>query len=331
VAGGRGLPLALLLSGTGNRRYRFREMWGTFILDAYRWDERRELGDALEGIASARDSYGFASGGVYCFWEWSTRRVLYIGRAIDLPQRFGQHNGLAGRPTGCKLEQLEEHFASNELIGFTVMVRSPNQQTITGRAKKQLQSELGDLGDLLDDPEVGSEAELEIAHAEGLAIRSHLLGEGRLPPWNAIGGTLNDWGSSMNRPDHSAELFTGRVNHLLQARSTIRELDADPTATQFESMLLAARVRAASIAILNNERLSDFQILRAFDQLAEAPGIPRWAGFAQDRDRIRDDAYVLRTPWVIDVNPLVGDLAVRTAWTERRPIPAVPPAPRLRD
>lgn len=211
------------------------------------------------------------------------------------------------------------------------MVRSPNEQTMTGRARKELKTDLGDLRDLLEDPDFDSDAELEIAHSEGLAIKSHLLGEGRLPPWNAIGGTLNDWGDSMNRPDHSGELLTGRVNHLLQARSTIRELDSDPTATQFESILLAARIRAATIAILNNERLSDYQILNAFDELAEAPGIPRWAGFAQDRDRIRDEGYVLRTPWVMDIDPLIGDAAVRTAWTERRPMPAVPPAPFLRD
>lgn len=42
-------------------------MWGTFTIDAYRWDERRALAEALEGIASARDAYGFASGGIYCF------------------------------------------------------------------------------------------------------------------------------------------------------------------------------------------------------------------------------------------------------------------------
>src|SRR5215210_9307300 len=93
-------------------------VFGTFILDAYRSDERAAVATALEGIASARDRYGFASGGVYCFWEWGSRDVLYIGRAIDLPQRFRQHNSRAGRPKGTTRAFIEQYFLDHELLGF---------------------------------------------------------------------------------------------------------------------------------------------------------------------------------------------------------------------
>jgi hypothetical protein len=301
-------------------------MFGTFILDAYRSDERRAVADALEGIASARDRYGFASGGIYCFWELETRDVLYIGRAIDLPQRFRQHNGFAGKPKGSKREYIQQHFTDHEMLGFSVLVRSPNEQTSSGRFRKQLRRDFGTVKDLLEDPEVRSQTELEIAYAEGLAIQSLVLATGALPPWNRIFGTLDDWAATMDRPDHTREFFTGRINTLLQARSTIRELDADPTATQFESVLLGARTHAAGLAIAANAQICDYDILRVADRMSGWP-VTTLAG---DIQRIREAAYVLRKPWIMDADEPPGDHACREAWTAARAMPAPPAAPRLR-
>jgi catechol 2,3-dioxygenase-like lactoylglutathione lyase family enzyme len=76
--------------------------------DAHVPERTQRMADALEAICSSRDDYGFASGGVYCFWALDTRRPLYIGRAVDLPDRFRQHNGLGGRRMiGTKLAQLK--------------------------------------------------------------------------------------------------------------------------------------------------------------------------------------------------------------------------------
>jgi hypothetical protein len=60
-------------------------MWGTFIADAYCDSDRAEMADALEEICSPKDDYGFASGGVYCFWNVKRRLPLYIGRAVARP------------------------------------------------------------------------------------------------------------------------------------------------------------------------------------------------------------------------------------------------------
>jgi hypothetical protein len=282
-------------------------MFSTFILDAYRSEDRRDVAEALEGIASARDRYGFASGGVYCFWCWESREVLYIGRAIDLPQRFRQHNGFAGKAPGSKREHINHYFDEHDLLGFSVLVRSPNEQTSTGRFRRQLRADFGSIAGMLEDPEVRSGTELEIAYAEGIAIRSVFLGTGSLPPWNKISGTLDDWGRTMDRPDHSGEMFTGRVNVLLQARSTIRELDADPSATQFESVLLNARTVAAAMSIASNTQLSDYEILQVASM---SSGWPVY-GLAADIERIREAKYVLRKPWVMAADELPGDRACR--------------------
>jgi hypothetical protein len=300
-------------------------MWGTFILDSYRWERRRELQQAIEEIASSRDSYGFASGGVYCYWEIDTRRVLYVGRAVDLPERFAQHNGLRGSRKGTKYQQIVEHFNRADELGFTMLVRAPNAQTNVARLRKQVQADFGPISDEEwdDEGDVADEREREIAHAEGIALRSHLLAHGRVPPWNEMGGELGAWGESMNRPDHSAELNTGAVDVLLQARRTTRELANDTTATQFESVLQLARSDAVVRASLANEQLSDFQIIAALDAIADG-------FFAADRDRIRESGYLTtRCRLASDATPQV--LALREAWTSGTELPKWMSSPPLRE
>jgi hypothetical protein len=300
-------------------------MWGTFVLDSYRWDQRRDMQAAIEEIASARDSYGFASGGVYCFWELGSRRVLYVGRAVDLPERFAQHHGMRGTREGTKYTKIVEHFSGAEQLGFTILVRAPNAQTNVARLRKQVEADFGpppeddwEYEDDTDDPR-----EREIAHAEGIALHSYVLAHGGVPPWNAMGGELSVWGATMNRPDHSGELTTGAVDMLLQARRTITELADDPTATQFESVLQLARSQAVARAMLANEQLSDLQIIEALDAIREP-------FFAADRERIRAAGYLEgRCRLAAEPSPPVAEL--RSAWTQGAPLPAWLPSPPLRD
>src|SRR4051812_11028108 len=116
-------------------------MWGTFIAEAYLDWERTKVADALDDLCAPGESYGFASGGVYCFWDLATREPLYIGRAIDLADRFRQHNGIGSkRVKGTKLEHINAHFAGGEDIplGYSILVRSPLSQSTTARGRKAL-------------------------------------------------------------------------------------------------------------------------------------------------------------------------------------------------
>ena len=84
-------------------------MFGTVIIDAYTKDETEALAYAIDDICCPSDNYGWASAGIYCFWDYNTHEVLYIGLASDLYERFRQHNGLLPMQNeGCKYKQIQE-------------------------------------------------------------------------------------------------------------------------------------------------------------------------------------------------------------------------------
>ena len=283
------------------------------------------MAEAIEEIASPRDTYGFASGGVYCFWRVDSRQVLYIGRAVDLPERFAQHNGLRGTALGSKRELIGKHFEEEDVLGFSALVRSPASQTPVARHLHRVEADFGaakesDWEDLTKPPK--TENEREIAAAEGTAIRSYQLAYDALPPWNRISGEVSAWGAAMRRPDSTGDLMTGAVDSLLQARRSFRELASDPTATQFETVLHLARSYTAVASILANKQLSDWQILEALDQLEDHDSVIT-------RERIRESRYVVG-PSSLSVDPSIPQAELRAAWSDGRSLPQWPSPPPLR-
>ena len=87
-------------------------MFGTVIIDAYRKEEALEMADAIDDLCSPTDNYGWASAGIYCFWDYYAEAVLYIGLAGDLAERFKQHNGILPIKEGSKQKQIEDYFSS---------------------------------------------------------------------------------------------------------------------------------------------------------------------------------------------------------------------------
>lgn len=85
-------------------------MFGTVIIDAYRKEEALEMADAIDDLCSPTDNYGWASAGIYCFWDYYAEAVLYIGLAGDLAERFKQHNGILPIKEGSKQKQIEDYF-----------------------------------------------------------------------------------------------------------------------------------------------------------------------------------------------------------------------------
>ena len=83
-------------------------MFGTVIIDAYRENEKQQMADAIDDLCCPNDNYGWASAGIYCFWDYYTHEVLYIGLAGDLAERFMQHNGLLHVESGSKEKQINE-------------------------------------------------------------------------------------------------------------------------------------------------------------------------------------------------------------------------------
>jgi len=130
-------------------------MFGTVLHDVFRDDERGELAAALEDLCSPLDSYGWASVGIYAFFDpaggqptipdaddfqaqlqRAGSRTQYLGLARDLPERFRQHAGLrACPPWSCKRVQIHEWFAQRPSLGFSCFVQSPLAQVNTHRER----------------------------------------------------------------------------------------------------------------------------------------------------------------------------------------------------
>lgn len=67
-------------------------MLRTIIIDFYKEKDKTKIADALNTLCSPNDNYGWASVGIYCYWDYDTKEILYIGLAVDLTVRFKQHN-----------------------------------------------------------------------------------------------------------------------------------------------------------------------------------------------------------------------------------------------
>ena len=164
-------------------------MLSTVIVDAYSSHEKNEMAAALEEICSPNDPYGWSSASVYSFWNPSNREIMYIGLAIDLPQRFRQHNGLLPAPkSGCKVEQIQKYFKTNEKLGFSIWVQSPLSQPVCRRVLEQYDID----PDLVEAEtrELLDQGREEIQLFEGLLLESFRVQNGRLPKWNSIGGSI---------------------------------------------------------------------------------------------------------------------------------------------
>ena len=212
-------------------------MWGTFLLDVYRRQDAGDVRDALEQVLGPDSGSGWATGGVYVFWNPDTRAPLYVGIAGDLPERFAQHNGLRAFPaTGCKREQIEEYFGNNQRIGISLILQS----------KMQDDGVLEEFADWTLEELVGfSDATRNVEFAEGNLIRAHAERYGDRPPWNknkaskegdgaptlkrgsGFEATLFETATGSPPQPHHFDVLTDVVGKSLSplvARNTIREV-----------------------------------------------------------------------------------------------------------
>ena len=114
-------------------------MLRTIILDAYKENEKGKIAHALNELCSPRDNYGWASAGIYCYWNYYTHETYYIGLAVDLAERFKQHNGFYPKidTKTCKKKEIDNYFRSEEKLGFSIIVQSPLSQPITSKLKDE--------------------------------------------------------------------------------------------------------------------------------------------------------------------------------------------------
>jgi hypothetical protein len=163
-------------------------MFGTVIIDAYRKEETQEMAEAIEDLCSPNDNTGWASSGIYCFWDYYAEEVLYIGLAGDLAERFRQHNGILPLKQGSKQSKIEDYFSKNETLGYTVFVQSPLSQPLVHRNKKTYEKFARQQNSPVEDL-LSEEGRDNIKIVEGILIESYRRKYGHFPPWNDVGGS----------------------------------------------------------------------------------------------------------------------------------------------
>lgn len=231
-------------------------MFGTIIMDVYKKNECSQLADAIEEICSPLDSYGWASAGIYSFWDYNTEEILYIGLAADLSERFKQHNGinLVGVES-CKYEQIQKYFSENERLGFSILTQSPLSQPITHRNEKLYRKFLNVPQGIPIENYAGEEGKENIRRAEGQLIEAYRLAKGDIPKWNKMGGDLRGKSSATkNNYIQIVRAFSRKESSsLLVAKSTIRELSQNATYAWYENYLHGIRMMMLTMGMSFDE------------------------------------------------------------------------------
>jgi hypothetical protein len=273
-------------------------MWGTFMLDVYRHEDAADVRDALERILGPEEASGWATGGVYVFWNPQTREPRYVGITGDFPERFAQHNGLRGSSRrGSKRKQITQYFATEgESLGFTVLALSSLNQPSTHRQRRVLALKEPELIELNES--LSAEVVNEMRALEGRLIAAHTAMFGTKPPWNVSPGRRPTLPSDGARGVLSVAV--GAFDCLLQARHTIRALASDGEARLFEEQLHGVRILMAGGQFTNT------RFRKMFDKF--------WGIDDRMRQAIVDSSYLdHRNP--VTVGPVIDGT---TTWTDRR-------------
>lgn len=215
-------------------------MLASIVIDAYTQDETAEIAYAVMRLCAPPNQKIFSRVGVYAFWDFDTREILYIGISGDLTRRIQEHNGIIQcDEDSCKRLQIQEYFGTHEKLGISLF----------------LQSKMHDDGKVDPNPDPMIEKTMGVSNApanagfaEGMLLRQYRERTGALPKWNgnaaskaAIGAPNTMRGSLemknlmekvRNVPFPPIEVdvlkgLVGRQNSVLVSRYTLRELVDD--------------------------------------------------------------------------------------------------------
>lgn len=232
-------------------------MFGTIILEAYSKNEAKDIANFIEEICSPCDDYGWASAGLYAFWDIVTFELLYIGLASDLAVRFKQHNGLIACPEeSTKKNRIDAYFDKNTKLGYTIFVQSCFCQPTVSRNSshhEELRNHTSPLRRFAI-----SEGVNNIKAAEGQLLESFNKIHSQYPDWNEMGGNAR---SRKHATEGNYEqivkylTFSPELSPLV-SRSSLRELSSNATFEGFENNLQKVREFMLHLGMSYNESIA---------------------------------------------------------------------------
>ena len=262
-------------------------LFGTIIMDTYKKDEVKTVAEYLEEICSPQDSYGWSSAGIYSFWDYESREILYIGLTSDLGNRFKQHNGLLHTSqASCKYEYIKEYFINHEKMGYTIFVQSSLSQPKVYKNQNFFRKSLDIPKGMPIKGYGGEEGRDSIKTVEGQLIEAHRLAVGNIPSWNKMSGSSDGkMLATLENYFRIVKRFSDKdVNNVFVSRSTLRELAENATYQFFEEILHTVRMTMLS------EDVSFVEALKI--QLSY--NLP----FAEGWKRIIQEEYLSKQLWV---------------------------------
>ena len=195
----------------------------TIIPDVFPKTEFGDIAAALDDLCSPLDSWGWSSAGVYAFWNPKDGTLLYVGLAVDLPQRFRQHTGLIAAPeSGCKKEEINAYFQNNQTLGYSVLVQSPMDQPLSARALAAFGSRADSIHLVHGDSQEAGRDTIKLIEGRLLAGIQDL--EGALPPWNKVRGSLRGLKGPFVGLGEVLDGLRGVGGDPLRSHATLREL-----------------------------------------------------------------------------------------------------------
>ncbi|NDP28636.1 MAG: hypothetical protein GZ087_14625 [Flavobacterium sp.] len=246
-------------------------MLRTIILQPYKKCERKKVVKALDELCSPEDNYGWASAGIYVYWDYYTNDVLYVGLAVDLTERFKQHNGFYPEidKRTCKYEQIEKYFSDNEKLGFSIIVQSPLSQPVTSKLKKKYKEFTEQFSPI--ENYIGNEGTEAIKYQEGLLIESFRINNGCIPKWNKMNGSIVGQNSVKPINFEALKVISNQTDNFLLAKSSLLEIAENPTFERFENFMHGVRIIAP---VYGQKRAIEFlrsqSLIDTYGQMIEA-------------------------------------------------------------
>ncbi len=214
-------------------------MLGTIVIEKYKKTERKDIVKSLETL-TVNNCQDWATAGLYSYWDYDSKEILYIGLAVDLVERFKQHNGFLNcNDSSCKYQEIEQYFDKNEYLGFSIILQSALSQPINQRQRKKYKDSFNEseLSNIL-----GEQGHNEIKRLEGILLEGFRQKHGKYPLWNKMGGSKAGQKSLKESNLGLLDLLNSNEPNKYISRVSLRELSDNATYCRYEAYLHSIRI-----------------------------------------------------------------------------------------